>query len=45
VFILTSSFVSGAFFNMGNGASITVEFGTILSNCGFGGLASTVFLL
>jgi hypothetical protein len=32
--ILTSSFVSGALDSIGKGASITVEFGTTLSNFG-----------
>jgi len=45
LYLLTRSFVSGALFNTGNGASITDEFGTILSKFAFGGSATTVFLL
>lgn len=36
--IATNSFVAGAFARTGSGASTTDEFGTRLSNTGFGGL-------
>jgi hypothetical protein len=45
LFILTSSVVSGALLNSGNGSSVIVEFGNRLSNLGFGGLVSTVFFV
>jgi len=44
LYLLTRSFVSGALVNTGNGGSMTVESGTIPSNFGFGGSATTVFL-